>query len=80
MKYIKIKDAALILGVSRMTLRNWDKSGKLKANRHPLNNYRVYKVEDIEGLLESIESSKESLRELKNEIKKLSIKHLEEER
>jgi excisionase family DNA binding protein len=80
MKFITIKDAASILGVSTMTLRNWDKAGKLKANRHPFNNYRVYKVEDIEKLLESISLSGDAMQQKKIEIKKLSIKHLEEER
>ena len=47
-KYITIKDASTILGVSKITLRNWDKSGKLSAHRHPFNNYRVYKIEDID--------------------------------
>jgi DNA-binding transcriptional MerR regulator len=37
-----IKEAAEILGVSEMTLRRWDKAGKFKARRHPINNFRVY--------------------------------------
>jgi len=51
--YITIKDASVILGVSKITLRNWDKSGKLKAHRHPFNNYRVYKLEDIDNVLKN---------------------------
>jgi len=39
--YFSIKEAAEILGVSSLTLRNWDKSGKFPAQRHPMNNYRV---------------------------------------
>ena len=50
-KLISIKKASEMLGVTPLTLRNWDKNGKLKAMRHPLNNYRVYKVEDIERLI-----------------------------
>lgn len=46
-KYITVKEAAYILGVSPLTLRNWDKNGKFPAQRHPMNNYRVYKAEDI---------------------------------
>ena len=38
--FITIKDAAKLLGVSEMTLRRWDKAGKLKTKRHPFNNYR----------------------------------------
>ena len=39
-----------------MTLRNWDKSGKLKALRHPMNNYRVYKIADLEKVIQEIEA------------------------
>ena len=55
-RYLKVKEVAKILGVTPLTLRNWDKSGKLKAYRNPINNYRVYKSEDIEFLLRKIES------------------------
>jgi excisionase family DNA binding protein len=55
-RYFTIKEAAKILGVSPQTLRNWDKSGKLKAYRNPINNYRVYKREQIELFLRTIES------------------------
>jgi DNA-binding transcriptional MerR regulator len=77
-KYITIKDASLILGMSKITLRNWDKSGKLKAHRHPFNNYRVYKLEDIEKVVELIETSPQIIEKRKSEIKKLSVVHLEE--
>lgn len=52
--YITIGKAAEILGVSRMTLRRWDKKGKLKASRHPFNNYRIYKRELIEKIAKKI--------------------------
>ena len=77
-KYITIKDASHILGMSKITLRNWDKSGKLKAYRHPFNNYRVYKIEDIDKVLEMIESNDFIIKKKKNEIRKLAVRHLEE--
>ncbi len=55
-KYITIKAAAKILGVTPLTLRNWDKSGKLKALRHPINKYRLYRLHDIQMLLRKLES------------------------
>ena len=55
-KFIQIKEVAKMLGVSKLTLRNWDKSGKLVACRHPLNNYRVYRTEDIDSIIKQIES------------------------
>lgn len=51
--YLSIKQASEILGVSTLTLRNWDKNGKFPAVRHPINNYRVYKIDDIKKLIES---------------------------
>mgnify|MGYP001558753947 CR=1 FL=1 len=77
--YITIKNASDILGVSKITLRNWDKSGKLKAHRHPFNNYRVYKLEDIDNVLEMIESNKTVIQRKKDDIRKLAVRHLEEE-
>ena len=55
-KLIQINEASKILGVSKLTLRNWDKSGKLVAYRHPINNYRVYKSEDIEQILKQFDT------------------------
>lgn len=52
--YITIKEAAGILGVSRMTLRRWDKKGKLKAARHPFNGYRIYNRDRIKKLRKEI--------------------------
>lgn len=55
-RYLTIKEVAEIVGATPLTLRNWDKSGKLKALRNPLNNYRIYKPEEIELFLRKIES------------------------
>jgi excisionase family DNA binding protein len=55
-KYITIKQAAALLGVTPLTLRNWDRNGKLTTVRHPMSNYRIYKVEDIERLIQDIET------------------------
>lgn len=77
-KYITIKDAANILGVTKLTLRNWDKSGKLRAHRHPFNNYRVYKLADIESVIELIEESPAQIEEKKSAVRKLTVQHLEE--
>lgn len=55
-KYLTIKEAAKFLGVTALTLRNWDKQGKLVAYRHPMNNYRVYRLDQLEIVVRSIES------------------------
>lgn len=51
---ITIKEAAELFGVSIQTIRRWDKSGKLKAVRHPMNNYRLYRLVDIKKIAEKI--------------------------
>ena len=55
---LTVKEVAQLLGVTPLTVRNWDARGKLSAHRHPLNNYRVYKVADIENLMKELDSSK----------------------
>ncbi|MBI4128926.1 MAG: MerR family DNA-binding transcriptional regulator [Parcubacteria group bacterium] len=57
-RYLTIKQAASILGVTTLTLRNWDKAGKLPAYRNPINNYRVYRLDHIEYLIREIEQGR----------------------
>ena len=57
-KYITIKKAARLLHVTPLTLRNWDKSGHLRAYRHPVNNYRIYRLDQIEAFLRRLEGSR----------------------
>jgi len=74
-KLITIKKAAEVLGVTPLTLRNWDNSGKFPASRHPINNYRVYKVSDIENLIMEIEASR-GMKPTKTAVRKLLVQHL----
>lgn len=50
MSHVTLNEAAGFLGVSKATLRNWDRSGKLRACRHPLNGYRVYSLSELRDL------------------------------
>ena len=75
-KLVTIQKAAEILGVTPLTLRNWDDNGKFPASRHPINNYRVYKIADIERLLSDIEASK-GKRPNKKTVRKIIVQHLE---
>jgi len=54
-EYLKISEAAKFLHITKQTLRNWDKQGKLKPHRHPINNYRLYKKTELMKLLSEIE-------------------------
>lgn len=78
-KFITIKKAAEILGVSELTLRNWDNNGKFKAGRHPISNYRVYKVSDVEALVAEMEVGRGHRKPTKNQVRKLIVQHLDEE-
>lgn len=50
-QFLNIAEAAAFIGVNPATLRNWDKSGKLKAKRHPINGYRIYDIEILKKFL-----------------------------
>ena len=53
-EYLTVKDASEFLGVTVMTLHRWDAAGKLKALRHPINHYRLYKQSDLKKLLQKV--------------------------
>jgi len=52
--YLRIRDAARLVGVSEKTLRNWDRIGHLRAHRHPINGYRLYRTADLYALLDRV--------------------------
>lgn len=60
--YLRIKEAADLLGVSQTTLRNWDRDGKIPTRRHPMNGYRLYRRSDLEIILRKIERSEKQVR------------------
>lgn len=63
-----VQEVARLMGVTPLTVRNWDAKGKLVAYRNPMNNYRMYKTEDIEVLMRGIELSRDKLRAKKIDI------------
>lgn len=48
--FMTLAEAAAFLGVSKQTLRRWDRSGRLSAVRHPVNGYRHYRRTDVERI------------------------------
>ncbi|MCT4614725.1 MAG: DNA (cytosine-5-)-methyltransferase [Marinifilaceae bacterium] len=66
-KYYSISEVSDMLGVTKETLRRWDKSGKLSAVREPMSNYRVYKKEQLK-VFESLANLFEE-EETTNEVK-----------
>lgn len=68
--YLTIKEAAKILGITPLTLRNWDKNGRLKAFRHPVNRYRLYKKSELEKFrARGLRRRVEEIRGYKNSIR-----------
>ncbi len=61
-KYLSIGQAAEVLGVSKETLRRWDKAGKFLSTRHPINNYRVYTDQQVQQLLQELGAGKDATR------------------
>ena len=51
MKYYSINKFSKIVGVSPQTLRNWDKSNKLRPHHKSLNGYRYYSQEQLDKIL-----------------------------
>ena len=53
--FLRISEAAEYLGVSPNTLRNWESAGKITARRHPVNDYRLFRREDLDAVLKEVE-------------------------
>jgi len=76
-KLLTTKAAAKILGVHPVTLRRWDRSGKLKAIRNRFNNYRLYNESEIKELM--ITPTKifmEDMDEKQNKVNKLPLNQI----
>jgi excisionase family DNA binding protein len=55
--YMRVKEAAELLGVSPNTVRSWGEAGKIPEYRHPVNKYRLYKKAELERLLRQLKRS-----------------------
>ena len=53
-EYVKVAEAAEILGVSQGTLRNWPEAGKIPMHKNPVNGYRLFRIDDLENFLASV--------------------------
>jgi excisionase family DNA binding protein len=63
-EYVKIAEAAQILGVSQNTLRAWAEAGKIPVRRNPANGYRLFLKRDLKAFLSRIASGKTKGRNL----------------
>jgi excisionase family DNA binding protein len=55
--YLRVKEAAELLGVAPNTVRSWGEAGKIPEYRHPVNNYRLYRRAELERLLKRVKRS-----------------------
>ncbi|NMB91938.1 MerR family transcriptional regulator, partial [candidate division WWE3 bacterium] len=53
--YLKVSQAAKILGVSSSSLRRLENEGRISSERLPENNYRVYRLDLINQLKSELE-------------------------
>jgi DNA-binding transcriptional MerR regulator len=48
---MRVGEAADYCGVTKETLRNWDRAGKLVARRHPITGYRYYDEDELKDFV-----------------------------
>jgi len=53
-EYVKVAEAAEILGVSQGTIRAWAEAGKIPVHRNPANGYRLFRRVDVEKFLNAV--------------------------
>ena len=53
-EYVKVAEAAEILGVSQGTVRTWAEAGKIPMHKNPANGYRLFRRDDLEKFLKSV--------------------------
>ena len=53
-EYVKVAEAADILGVSQGTVRAWSEGGKIPMHRNPANGYRLFRRSDLEAFLRKV--------------------------
>lgn len=54
--FVRVQEAAELLGVCPNTIRAWGAEGKLTEYRHPLNNYRLFKRSEIDKVISKVQS------------------------
>jgi len=53
-EYVKVAEAAEILGVSQGTVRAWAEAGKIPMHKNPANGYRLFNRKDLDDFLELV--------------------------
>jgi excisionase family DNA binding protein len=53
-EYVKIAEAAEMLGVSQGTVRSWAEAGKIPMHKNPANGYRLFRPGDLQEFLRTV--------------------------
>jgi excisionase family DNA binding protein len=53
-QYVKVAEAAQILGISQNTLRSWAEAGKIPMHKNPANGYRLFRRSDLTAFLAKV--------------------------
>ncbi len=53
-EYVKVAEAAAILGVAQGTVRTWAEAGKIPMHKNPANGYRLFRRDELERFLKTI--------------------------
>ncbi len=64
-EYVKIAEAAKMLGVSQNTLRSWADDGRILVRVNPANGYRLFRRADLEAFLKQVAKPAERNRNAK---------------
>lgn len=51
-EYVRVAEAADMLGVSQNTVRAWAEEGKIPMHRNPANGYRLFRQTDLDRFLQ----------------------------
>lgn len=63
--FVTVKEAAELLDVAPNTVRAWGAAGSITEYRHPVNNYRLYKRQELEKLLTRLSQSAKAVQKKK---------------
>jgi len=58
--YVSLEEASSFLNISKGTLRNWDKKGKITVIRNPINGYRTFNLSELRTIKDSIQGKETS--------------------
>jgi excisionase family DNA binding protein len=53
-EYVKVAEAARMLGVAQNTLRSWAEAGKIPMHKNPANGHRLFRRSDLQRFLNEV--------------------------